>query len=132
MLMVFMIPKRNSGETLFTMAPALTMEQVKEQSLERCFNPGAEYYDDGVLITDWDGTGHCMLDPNYCYLTIDADEAMEKFWPIVENQQKKDRYLYEVAASIVSLIVGSSDVEIALDKPPIIDFLKKHGYKFYR
>ena len=132
MLMVFMIPKRNSGKTLFTMAPALTMEQVKEQSLERCFNPGAEYYDDGVLITDWDGTGHCMLDPNYCYLTIDADEAMEKFWPIVRDQQRKDRYLYEVAAAIVSLIVGSSDVEIALDKPPIIDFLKKRGYKFYR
>ena len=73
-----------------------------------------------------------MLDPDYCYLTIDADEAMEKFWPIVENQQKKDRYLYNVAASIVSLIVGADDVVISREKPPIIDFLKKHGYKFYR
>ena len=73
-----------------------------------------------------------MLDPNYCYLTIDADEAMDKFLPIVENQQKKDRYLYEVSAAIASLIVGSDDVVISRDKKPIIDFLKKHGHKFAR
>ena len=131
MLMVFMIPKRNSGQTLYTMAPALTPEQIANRPRE-WYKPGAECYDDDLLIDDWDGDGRAMTDPKYCYLTIDADEAMEKFWPIVRDQQRKDRYLYEVAASIVSLIVGSSDVEIALDKPPIIDFLKKHGYKFYR
>ena len=49
MLVVFMIPKRYSGKTLYTMVPALTMEQVAEQSLERCFNPGAEYYDDEIM-----------------------------------------------------------------------------------
>ena len=131
MLVVFMIPKRNSGQTLYTMAPALTPEQIANRPRE-WYKPGAECYDDDLLITDWDGDERSMTDPKYCYLTIDADEAMEKFWPIVRDQQRKDRYLYEVAAAIVSLIVGSSDVEIALDKPPIIDFLKKHGYKFYR
>jgi len=131
MLMVFMIPKRNSKKTLFTMANALTEEQIADKPRE-WYKPGAECYDEDLLIKDWDGDERWMLDPEYCYLTIDADEAMERFWPIVRDQRKEDSYLYEVAASIVSLIVGSSDVEIALDKPPIIDFLKKHGYKFYR
>ena len=111
MLVVFMIPKRNSGQTLYTMAPALTTEQVAEQSLERCFNPGAEYYDDEILITDWDGTGHCMLDPEYCYLTIDADEAIERFLPVIENRTD-DPYLFEVADAIVSMIVDAENVEI--------------------
>lgn len=131
MLMVFMIPKRNSKKTLFTMAPALTVEQIVDRDRE-WYKPGAECYDDDLLIKDWDGDERYMLDPDYCYLTIDADEAMDKFWPIVENQQKKDRYLYTVSASIVSLIVGSDDVVISREKPPIIDFLKSHGYKFYR
>jgi len=131
MLMVFMIPKRNSKKTLFTMAPALTAEQIATRPRE-WYKPGAEYYDDDLLIDDWDGDGRAMLDPDYCYLTIDADEAMDKFWPIVENQQKKDRYLYTVSAAIVSLIVGNNDVVISREKPPVIDFLKKHGYKFYR
>ena len=131
MLMVFMIPKRNSKKTLFTMAPALTVEQIADRDRE-WYKPGAECYDDDLLIKDWDGDERYMLDPDYCYLTIDADEAMDKFWPIVENQQKKDRYLYTVSASIVSLIVGSDDVVISREKPPIIDFLKKHGYKFAR
>ena len=131
MFMVFMIPKRNSKKTLFTIAPALTPEQIARHTPD-CYKPGAECYDDDLLITDWDGDERSMLDPDYCYLTIDADEAMDKFWPIVENQQKKDRYLYNVAAAIVSLIVGADDVVISREKPPIIDFLKKHGYKFYR
>ena len=131
MLMVFMIPKRSSKKTLFTMGHALTAEQIADKPRE-WYKPGAECYDEDLLIKDWDGDERWMLDPEYCYLTIDADEAMERFWPIVRDQRKEDSYLYEVAASIVSLIVGSSDVEIALDKPPIIDFLKKHGYKFYR
>ena len=131
MLMVFMIPKRGSGKTLFTMGNALTAEQIADKPRE-WYKSGAECYDEDLLIKDWDGDERWMLDPDYCYLTIDADEAMEKFWPIVRDQRKEDSYLYEVAASIVSLIVGTSDVEIALDKPPIIDFLKKHGYKFYR
>ena len=131
MLMVFMIPKRSSKKTLFTMGHAMTAEQIADKPRE-WYKPGAECYDEDLLIKDWDGDERWMLDPDYCYLTIDADEAMERFWPIVRDQRKEDSYLYEVAASIVSLIVGSSDVEIALDKPPIIDFLKKHGYKFYR
>ena len=131
MLMVFMIPKRNSGKTLFTMGHALTAEQIADKPRE-WYKPGAECYDEDLLIKDWDGDERYMLDPDYCYLTIDADEAMDKFWPIVENQQKKDSYLYNVAASIVSLIVGADDVVISREKPPIIDFLKKHGYKFYR
>ena len=131
MLVVFMIPKRNSKKMLFTMGTALTAEQIADKPRE-WYKPGAECYDEDLLIKDWDGDERWMLDPDYCYLTIDADEAMEKFWPIVENQQKKDRYLYEVAASIVSLIVGEPSVEIVLDRQPIIDFLKRHGYKFYR
>ena len=131
MLMVFMIPKRNSGKTLFTMGHALTAEQLADKPRE-WYKLGAECYDEDLLIRDWDGDERWMLDADYCYLTIDADEAMDKFWPIVENQQKKDRYLYEVSAAIVSLIVGADDVVISRDKKPIIEFLKKHGHKFYR
>jgi hypothetical protein len=129
MLVVFMIPKRNSGQTLFTMVPALTMEQVAEQSLERCFNPGAEYYDDEILITDWDGTGHCMLDPDYCYLTIDADEAIERFLPVIEKRTD-DQYLFEVASSVVSMIVDAEDVEIREDKERLKERLISLGVTF--
>ena len=129
MLVVFMIPKRNSGQTLYTMVPALTMEQVVEQSLERCFNPGAEYYDDEILITDWDGTGNCMLDPDYCYLTIDADEAIESFLPVIENRTD-DPYLFEVASSVVSMIVDAEDVEIREDKERLKEQLISLGVTF--
>ena len=114
MLMVFMIPKRNSKKTLFTMAPALTAEQIADRPRE-WYKPGAEYYDDEILITDWDGTGNCMLDPDYCYLTIDADEAIERFLPVIENRTD-DPYLFEVASSVVSMIVDAADVEIREDK----------------
>ena len=129
MLVVFMFPKRNSGQTLYTMVPALTMEQVVEQSLERCFNPGAEYYDDEILITDWDGTGNCMLDPDYCYLTIDADEAIESFLPVIENRTD-DPYLFEVASSVVSMIVDAEDVEIREDKERLKEQLISLGVTF--
>ena len=49
MLMVFMIPKRNSKKTLFTMAPALTVEQIADRDRE-WYKPGAECYDDDLLI----------------------------------------------------------------------------------
>ena len=129
MLVVFMIPKRNSGQTLYTMVPALTTEQVAEQSLERCFNPGAEYYDDEILITDWDGTGNCMLDPDYCYLTIDADEAIERFLPVIEKRTD-DQYLFEVASSVVSMIVDAADVEIREDKERLKERLIPLGVTF--
>ena len=129
MLVVFMIPKRNSGKTLYTMVPALTMEEVAKQSLERCFNPGAEYYDDEIMITDWDGTGNCMLDPDYCYLTIDADEAIESFLPVIEKRTD-DQYLFEVASSVVSMIVDAEDVEIREDKERLKERLISLGVTF--
>ena len=128
MLVVFMIPKRNSGQTLYTMAPALTPEQIADRPRE-WYKPGAECYHDDLLIDDWDGDGRAMTDPKYCYLTIDADEAIERFLPVIENRTD-DPYLFEVASSVVSMIVDAEDVEIREDKEHLKERLISLGVTF--
>ena len=128
MLVVFMIPKRGSGQTLYTMAPALTPEQIARHTPD-CYKPGAECYHDDLLIDDWDGDGRAMTDPRYCYLTIDADEAIERFLPVIESRTD-DPYLFEVADAVVSMIVNAEDVEIREDKERLKERLIPLGVTF--
>ena len=79
------IPKPGTGAYLYTVAPALTPEEIAERD-PAWYAPDALRYDDCLLIDDWDSDPRiAILDPNCDYETLELDEAVTKYRAILSD-----------------------------------------------
>ena len=120
-------PKEGKA-SLWTIAPSLTAEQVALRNKD-WYSPEAIFFADELLATDPDDR-RGILDPDYDYVTIDADCAVEKYLPILINKKLYSKRELEAADAIIRLIVVIDEIVIKKDKNKLKELLISYGVSF--
>lgn len=129
MLVDIQMPMRHSKQRLFTLAPCLTAEEISRRD-PKYFTPESIRYHDEFLTENEDGIAVLDRSLGCTYMTIDTDDAVKKYLPLVEQRNDSDPYQYEIALSVLRLIL-SNHIPINADEEQIKDLLAVASAEFW-
>lgn len=127
MLIDIQMPKRDSKIRRFTIAPCLTDEEIAERD-PKWFTPESIRYYDEFLVENEDDIA--ILDPSFDYRTVDADDAIREYLPLIEKRDDRDPHQYEIALAVLSLIL-SNRIPVQADTEKIRQLLNAASADFW-